>query len=147
MNIPVPHSILVRELNVELYDRARFLDALIKNIDPQKTHHNKRCQHISQSDSGLPLVHFDDGTTYEADVVLGADGIKSAVRTAVIGKDAPKPVIYSSTACYRGLISVEAVRAAGVVTELAQRPVCFVGLNKVRASCITCTLPPFLILE
>lgn len=110
------------------------MDALVKKIDPKKAHFNKRCTHISTSESSRDLViHFEDGTIYEADVVLGADGIKSAVRGAVIGQDAQNPVVYSNTACYRGLVPVEDIRAAGVVTELTERPVCFIGLDKVFA--------------
>ena len=87
---------------------------------------------VSHDPTGKPTVYFEDGTTYEADIVLGADGIKSAVRAAVLQEDAPCPVVYANTYCYRGLISVEDIRDAGVKTELTERPVCFLGVDKVR---------------
>ncbi|TCD68111.1 hypothetical protein EIP91_011564 [Steccherinum ochraceum] len=113
--------------------RASFLDALqgAQGMTLTSTHHHKRCTTVIHAEAtGRPIIHFEDGTTHEADVVLGADGIKSAVRTAVIGDVARKAVVYSNTNCYRGLVPIEEIRAAGVVTDLLRRPVCFVGLDK-----------------
>lgn len=46
-----------------------------------------------------PSVFLKDGTEVEADIVIGADGIKSKTRELVLGfKDAPKS---SGYACYR----------------------------------------------
>ncbi|TCD64571.1 hypothetical protein EIP91_003898 [Steccherinum ochraceum] len=111
--------------------RAHFLGALVKHIDPTKSHHSKRCVQISEdATTHRPVLHFDDGTSFQTDVVLGADGIRSVVRAAVTGEDARKDVLFSNTTCYRGLIPIEDIRAAGVVIDLTQRPVCFVGLDK-----------------
>ncbi|KAG6330766.1 hypothetical protein ID866_8322 [Astraeus odoratus] len=71
--------------------RADFLDAVVGLIDPAIVHFNKRCTLISQENTSRPVIHFKDGTTFEADVVIGADGIKSAVRPAVIGKISEVP--------------------------------------------------------
>ncbi|THH33436.1 hypothetical protein EUX98_g790 [Antrodiella citrinella] len=110
--------------------RARFLDALMKNIDSKYTHHNKRCKSILQTDLSSPaVIHFEDGTTFEADVVLGADGIKSAVRGSVIEVE-KNPVVFSNTTCYRGLIPIEDIESAGVLMNLTQQPTCFVGFDK-----------------
>ncbi|EEB99868.1 hypothetical protein MPER_00340, partial [Moniliophthora perniciosa FA553] len=35
------------------------------------------------------VLHFSDETTHEADVVIGADGIRSVARNFVIEKDSP----------------------------------------------------------
>ncbi|KAJ3488182.1 hypothetical protein NLI96_g3021 [Meripilus lineatus] len=66
--------------------RASFLDALVLHVDPTITHFNKRCNKVvsSPSNPSRTMVHFDDGSHIETDVVLGADGIKSVVRTAVV---------------------------------------------------------------
>lgn len=76
-------------------------------------------------------MHFADGSVALADVVIGADGIKSAVRGAVTGLDPNEPVTYSHTSCYRGLVPIELVHAAGIKTNLTARPICFVGPGKV----------------
>ena len=118
-----------------------FLDALIGLVDPRHTHFNKRCTSISEHSSitGRLVVHFQDGSTHEADVVLGADGIKSAVRDfvlggggATVGGAGEKHVAFSNTAAYRGLIPSALLNAAGFKMQLTDRPACFVGPDKVR---------------
>src|SRR4051794_11700047 len=49
---------------------------------------------------------FRDGTEIEADAVIGADGIHSAVRASLFGADAPR---FTGKICYRSIIPVEAV--------------------------------------
>jgi len=112
--------------------RASFLDALVEFVDPKTTHFNKRCKSIvpSVENPSRSIIHFADGTTYEADVVIGADGIKSATRSAVT-VDGRNHVAFSNTVCYRGLIPIDAIKAAGVKTEFsAGRPICFAGSGK-----------------
>ncbi|OSX66927.1 hypothetical protein POSPLADRAFT_1072093 [Postia placenta MAD-698-R-SB12] len=110
--------------------RASFLDALIAFIDPKFTHFHKRCVSVltSTTESPRQVIHFADGTTHEADVVIGGDGIKSSVRTAVTGSSETR-VAFSNTICYRGLIPYEAVKAAGVKTDFG-RPIMFLGKGK-----------------
>ncbi|OBZ79798.1 Salicylate hydroxylase [Grifola frondosa] len=109
--------------------RAAFLDALVGVADPAMSHFNKRCTSITTSDNDRLLVHFADGTTHETDIVLGADGIKSNVRNSVIG-DIGNRIAFSNTVAYRGLVPDATLKAAGVKTDLSDRPVCFVGQDK-----------------
>ena len=114
-----------------------FLDALVSILDPTIAHFNKRCVSVTESpagSTGKPLtIHFQDGTSYDADVVLGADGVKSNVRDFVVGGEG-KRLKFSNTVAYRGLINYAELRAAGFKTDLSERPVCFVGPSKVSAS-------------
>ena len=107
-------------------------------MDPQRTHFNKRCTRVTHSPANPErlLVHFQDGTTHETDIVLGADGIKSVVRDFVTGAGtgAPQSVVYSGQVAYRGLIPAPVLKAAGFKTQLANRPLCFLGPDKVRES-------------
>lgn len=48
------------------------------------------------------LLEFADGTTDRADVLVGADGVHSAVRRALAGKDTP---VYSGNSALRGLVA------------------------------------------
>ena len=115
--------------------RATFLDALVDLVDPNQTHFNKRCTSVSEHATrpGRLVVHFADGSTHEADVVLGADGIKSAVRGFVVGDTSLGlgGIAFSNTTAYRGLIPHAPLKAAGFSTVLTDRPACFVGPGKV----------------
>ena len=83
----------------------------------------------------------------EVDVVLGADGIKSAVRdfvlggggaTCTVGGTSEKHVAFSNTAAYRGFIPSALVKAAGFKTQLMDQPACCVDLGKVRGGSAIC---------
>ena len=52
------------------------------------------------------VARFADGTTIEADIVVGADGIHSVVRTSLFGADAPR---FTGCICWRGMAEVSAV--------------------------------------
>src|ERR1700722_19906184 len=53
-------------------------------------------------------ARFADGSTIEADVIVGADGIHSAVRESLFGMDKPH---FTGCICWRGMVPVEAVPA------------------------------------
>ncbi|KAI0361022.1 FAD/NAD-P-binding domain-containing protein [Trametes cingulata] len=111
--------------------RAAFLDALVGAVDPRTTHFNKRCTSISDSPTNPAriIVHFADGSTHEADVVLGADGIRSTVRSYVLGGVGAKAA-FSNTVAYRALIPHAALKAAGFKTDVSDTPACFMGPSK-----------------
>jgi 2-polyprenyl-6-methoxyphenol hydroxylase-like FAD-dependent oxidoreductase len=58
--------------------------------------HGKRLTHVTEHPVGV-AAHFDDGTTASGDLIIGADGIRSAVRS-LIDPHAPGPE-------YTGLMS------------------------------------------
>ncbi|KAL5529016.1 hypothetical protein ACEPAG_4990 [Sanghuangporus baumii] len=64
--------------------RVTFIEALIHLVEPSKIHCKKRCIDIRTLPSGRMQVIFSDGTSEEADVVVGADGVRSIVRTYVL---------------------------------------------------------------
>ncbi|KAG6862527.1 hypothetical protein C0995_000075 [Termitomyces sp. Mi166 len=86
----------------------------------------QRCVSVSTLSSGSHVLHFADGSTYEADLVIGADGIRSVIREFVPGR--PTSLVYSNTVAYRSVISPEALKA--VKTDML-RPLCWIGKDKV----------------
>ncbi len=61
------------------------------------------CGFESFEDSGDTVrVFFQNGTTTEGSVLVGADGLYSQVRAQLQGKDRLEPPIYSGTCCWRG---------------------------------------------
>ncbi|OJT04462.1 Salicylate hydroxylase [Trametes pubescens] len=115
--------------------RAAFLDALVGAVDPRAVHFNKRCTSVSVSPvtAARVVVHFADGTTHEADVVLGTDGIRSTARDFVQGGVGTGPV-FSNTFAYRGLIPRAALEAAGFKTDVKGTPACFMGSSKINVA-------------
>lgn len=58
-----------------------FLKALERLLPPSVGQHfNKRCTSTVTAPDGRVRISFADGTEHTADVVIGADGVKSAVR-------------------------------------------------------------------
>ena len=57
------------------------------------------------TDLGGPIrLDFDNGATVAADLVIGADGVRSEVRRHVAGSDATS---YSGTSAFRGIVPVD----------------------------------------
>lgn len=75
--------------------------------EPVTVEVDSRVADVDRTDPALPAVRTDDGRTFRASVVLGADGINSAVRAAV---GAPSGIVESGDMAYRTLIPAEAVR-------------------------------------
>ncbi|KAI6007119.1 hypothetical protein EDD15DRAFT_2383961 [Pisolithus albus] len=110
--------------------RAACLRALAELLDPAAIHFNSRCTHISQENRSRPVIHFKDGRSYETDVVIGADGIKSAVRQAMFGETGRLGTKFTKTVAYRALFKFDDVKRMGMQTDLSCDPHCFVGTDK-----------------
>jgi len=118
--------------------RVSFLESISHLADPTRTHFNKRCVSLSDSSDGSGVViHFADGTTASADVVLGADGVRSVVRTYVVsgaeGYTSPGRFVrtsFTNTLAYRGLVPTSKVVQAGVKTVMNKTPMSWNGRDK-----------------
>lgn len=73
-------------------------------------------------------MYFADDTTYEADLIIGADGIRSTTRNAVVSES---HLAFSNTYAYRGLIPIDTLKLAGIKTDVQSRLNCWVGLGNV----------------
>ena len=85
--------------------RADLLDVLAQSLPGDIVTLGARCVGV-ESDGTLAVARFQDGTEVEADVVIGADGIHSAVRESLFGPDAPR---FTGKICYRSVVPVDAV--------------------------------------
>jgi salicylate hydroxylase len=72
---------------------------LSEAVPPASIQLGKRCTRVELRNGSVGLS-FDDGTGAEADVVIGCDGIRSAVRASVFGGEGPR---YVGTMCWRAL--------------------------------------------
>lgn len=85
--------------------RAELHRLLADQVDPSAIHLDARCTGISDA-ANVVRARFADGREVEADVLVGADGAHSVVRTALLG---PAPLRY------RGYTSLGALTPAGSV--------------------------------
>ncbi|MCU0761376.1 MAG: FAD-dependent monooxygenase [Steroidobacteraceae bacterium] len=91
-----------------LIHRADLHDGLAARVrahDPAAIVLNRRCERIEQDADGVDLA-FGDGTRLRADVLIGADGSRSAVRQALFGALEPQ---YTGYIAWRGLVPMELV--------------------------------------
>jgi salicylate hydroxylase len=88
--------------------RADLLDVLRGALQKTEIRLGKRCVGVETGDSVKEpaAARFADGNAVEADLVVGADGIHSAVRNALFGADAPR---FTGCICWRGMAPIEAV--------------------------------------
>ncbi|MGH8979504.1 MAG: FAD-dependent monooxygenase [Acidimicrobiales bacterium] len=87
--------------------RADLLDVLASALDDEAVTLGVRCVSVA-SDNGTASARFADGTEIEADLVIGADGIHSAVRESLFGPDAPR---FTGKICYRSVVPTESLPA------------------------------------
>lgn len=74
------------------------LHLLLARVVPEaRIHLSKKLVRLENHDSGVRL-HFADGTTSDADAVIGADGVHSTVRTLLFGVEKPT---YTGRVAYR----------------------------------------------
>ena len=114
--------------------RAHFLDEIVKLIPKDIARFNKRLRTITENGEGRLVMNFEDGTTAEADAVIGCDGIKSRVRQIVVGADHPSAQpVYTHKYAYRGLVPMDAAIDA-VGEELARNSCMHVSIQPVPSS-------------
>lgn len=75
----------------------------MSTIAPGTTHFNKCLTRLEETDTHVNL-YFSDGTSTQADIVIGADGINSKIREELLGAEKP---LYSGWVAHRALIRSE----------------------------------------
>lgn len=83
-----------------LIHRADLIDILLSHIPPELIHLKHRCDSIITHEN-YAEVHFENGKSIEADLVIAADGIRSLVRSNFFSKVDP---VYSGTHAYRAIL-------------------------------------------
>jgi len=95
------------------YYHIHRADLLAMLLDKARDHpkikieHSARIEGFEESLKSCSIVH--DGKTIYGDMIIGADGIHSAIRTTLFGQEEP---VFTGNVAWRGLIPIE--RLAGL---------------------------------
>ena len=90
--------------------RADLLAIIASGFAPERLHLGHRL--VGLSDKGDRVeARFENGVRVTSDVVIGADGINSTVRAALLGEEAPR---FAGCVAYRGLVPVERIADLGL---------------------------------
>lgn len=91
--------------------RAQLLTELLRDVPSDRMHASKKLTTVDELDSYLRL-HFEDGSTHDCDVLVGADGVWSTVRKLVLGEEHPAvTAVYSGWSTLWQLQPVEVMKA------------------------------------
>lgn len=80
--------------------RADLLDLFVKELPAEVCHFNKACTGITQTGKTAEAT-FSDGTKITADLIVGADGLRSVVRRTLFGDG---DLRWTGHQCYRALV-------------------------------------------
>jgi salicylate hydroxylase len=89
--------------------RGELLSLLLQAIPPERVHVSHTCVGVAQDGDEVRL-DFENGRQVVADIVIGADGIHSVIRAAIVGPDKP---LFSGFCAYRGMIPIERFQKLG----------------------------------
>ncbi|KAI1844489.1 hypothetical protein JX265_010016 [Neoarthrinium moseri] len=112
-----PIFTLENEQGQNAVHRAHFMDEISKLIPIETCHFRKHLDSIAEDEKMEKLrLTFHDGTSAEADGVVGCDGIKSRVREIIVGEKHPSAKAkYTHMYGYRGVIPME--KAVDIIGE------------------------------
>jgi salicylate hydroxylase len=86
--------------------RADFHQILVdkaRELRPDVIRLNKRVRGYVETEDSVTL-HFEDGTSASGDLLVGSDGLKSAVRAQMLGA---APAVYTGDCAWRILVPIE----------------------------------------
>jgi len=83
--------------------RPDLHDALIAKVPANAIHLNKGCVAVANTGDGATAT-FADGEQIEADAIVGADGIHSAVRKTLFGESTAR---FTNQICWRAMVPME----------------------------------------
>lgn len=86
--------------------RSDIINALAEQFPMDQIQFGKRIRSLQQGDDGVTLA-FEDGGSASFDVVVGADGIHSRVRTALFGEEHPR---FTGVVSFRSVVPTERVK-------------------------------------
>jgi salicylate hydroxylase len=97
------------------FHRAQLVDVLANALPSERLHLGHKFMELEQNQEHV-IARFENGVTASADLMVGADGIHSRVRSIVFGPERPR---FTGCVAWRGLVPAERVEHLG--TEIVSR--------------------------
>jgi len=94
--------------------RADLVDVLRRQLPDRVFRLGMQCLRAETYDTHA-LIHFADGTQEDVDLLVGADGIRSAVRRSLFGDESPR---FTGSVCWRGLVPLSLFPSGLISTDL-----------------------------
>lgn len=104
--------------------RADLQGCLMRAVPAERPHTGRECVGFEQDERGV-TARFADGTTERGDLLIGADGIRSAIRRELHGRAEPR---YAGYAAWRGIAEMRHPELPADGSILALGPGMQVGL-------------------
>ncbi len=92
------------------FHRGELNAVLVAAMPKERVHAGRRCTGFAER-GGRIEASFSNGATAAADVLIGADGIHSAVRRQLLGEERPR---FTGCIAYRGLIPMQRLAHLGI---------------------------------
>jgi salicylate hydroxylase len=96
------------------FHRADLHQVLQRAVPAQRVRLGAKCAGVRIDGQGATLT-FEDGSQLASDVVIGADGVHSAVRASVLGPESPR---FTGNVCWRGLVPAEAMAPGEISPDM-----------------------------
>ena len=90
--------------------RADLLAVIASGFPAERIHLGHRLVGMADNNDSAE-ASFENGARITADIVVGADGVHSAVRSVLFGEEAPR---FAGCVAYRGLVPVERISDLGL---------------------------------
>jgi 2-polyprenyl-6-methoxyphenol hydroxylase-like FAD-dependent oxidoreductase len=84
---------------VRIVHRAELVESLARLLPPAAITFGRECERMTEEENSV-TIHFTCGHTATAQAIVGADGIRSAVRKSIGHVDDPR---YAGYTCWRGI--------------------------------------------
>ena len=89
--------------------RSNLQRALLQCLDPGRVQYDATVVDVENAEDRV-TVHLDDGSTHSASALVGADGVRSAVRRATFPQD--PPLLFCGLSCAWGRTAIRALPEA-----------------------------------